>query len=104
MHPSEPARKLGEVTNIPLGIFESPFVTAVETIDPKTSLLVVTDGITEAGSPDGQLFEIERLAELMTTSQAASAKELIKSVINSVTDFRQALPQQDDITVFAMVN
>jgi sigma-B regulation protein RsbU (phosphoserine phosphatase) len=104
MHPSEPARMLGEATNIPLGIFESPFTTAVETIDPKTSLLVVTDGITEAGSPDGQLFEIERLAELMTTSQATSAKELIKSVINSVTDFRQALPQQDDITVFALVN
>jgi sigma-B regulation protein RsbU (phosphoserine phosphatase) len=104
MHPSEPARMLGEATNIPLGIFESPFTTAVETIGPKTSLLVVTDGITEASSPDGQLFEIERLTELMTTSQAASAKELIKSVINSVTDFRQALPQQDDITVFALVN
>lgn len=104
MHPSEPARTLGEVTNIPLGIFESPFATAVETINPKTSLLVVTDGITEASSPDGQLFEIDRLAELMTTSQATSAKELIQSVINSVTDFRQTLPQQDDITVFALVN
>jgi serine phosphatase RsbU (regulator of sigma subunit) len=104
MHPSEPARMLGEATNIPLGIFESPFATAVETIDPKTSLLVVTDGITEAGSPDGRLFEIERLAELMTTSQATSAKELIQSVINSVTDFRQTLPQQDDITVFALIN
>jgi len=104
MHPCEPARRLGEVTNIPLGIFESPFTTAVETINPKTSLLVVTDGITEAGSPDGQLFEMERLAELMTTSQAASAKELIQSVINSVTDFRQTLPQQDDITVLAIVN
>ena len=65
---------------------------------------MVTDGITEAGSPDGKLFETERLAEVMTDSQADSAQELIQSVMKSVTDFRQTLPQQDDITVFALMN
>jgi sigma-B regulation protein RsbU (phosphoserine phosphatase) len=100
MSPSEPARILGEATSIPLGIFESQFTT----IGPKTSLLVVTDGIIEAKSPDGKLFEVERLAEVMTDSQADSAQELLQSVMKSVTDFRHTLPQQDDITVFALMN
>jgi serine phosphatase RsbU (regulator of sigma subunit) len=104
MRPSESARILGEATNMPLGIFESQFTTVVEAIDPKTSLLVVTDGIIEASSPDGKLFEMEHLVEVMTDSQADSAQELIQSVMKSVTDFRQALPQKDDITVFALMN
>ena len=104
MRPSEPARILGEATNMPLGIFESQFTTVVEAIDPKTSLLVVTDGIIEARSPDGKLFEMERLAEVMTESQADSAQELMQSVMKSVTDFRQTLPQRDDITIFALMN
>ncbi len=104
MNPSEPARKLADAANMPLGIFESPFVTAEETIDPQTSLLVVTDGITEANSPDGQMYEIERLTELMTDSKAPSAKTLIQVIMDSVVDFRQTMPQQDDITVFAFFN
>ena len=101
---SGPARILAEATNIPLGIFESEFTTKVETIDSKTGLLVVTDGIIEAGSPDDKLFGMERLIDVVTNSKADSAQKLIQSVMRSVTDFRQALPQQDDITVFGLMN
>lgn len=104
MRPSECAQPLGEATNPPLGIFESQFEMAVETIHPNTSLLVVTDGVTEASSPDGDLFEMDRLVKLMTDSKAHSARKLIQLVTESVDDFRQTIAQQDDITVFALVN
>ncbi len=45
----------------------------VKTIHPDTSLVVVTDGITEANSPNGDLFEMDRLAKLMTSKQLPSA-------------------------------
>jgi sigma-B regulation protein RsbU (phosphoserine phosphatase) len=101
---SGPARILAQATNIPLGIFESKLTTNVETIDSKTGLLVVTDGIIEASSPDDELFGMEHLIDIVTNSKSDSAQKLIQSVMRSVTDFRQALPQQDDITVFGLMN
>ena len=101
---SEHAQPLGKATNLPLGIFKGSFETGVKTISPNTSLLVVTDGITEASSPDGELFEMECLGKLMTDLEAHSAQELVQTVIRGVTDFRKTVPQQDDITVFALVN
>jgi serine phosphatase RsbU (regulator of sigma subunit) len=104
MQPSERPQPLGEATNLPLGIFESPYKMVVETIHPDTSLLVVTDGVTEAGSPDGDLFEMDRLAKLMADLEVHSAQNLVQSVTKGVADFRKTLAQQDDITVFALVN
>ncbi|MHC4423931.1 MAG: PP2C family protein-serine/threonine phosphatase [Planctomycetota bacterium] len=104
MRPSERAQLLDEVSNPPLGILERPFEMGVEIIPPAATLLVVTDGITEARSPEGDFFEIDRLAKLVTDSEVPSAQSLVQLVTKRVTDFRQMLAQQDDITVFALVN
>jgi sigma-B regulation protein RsbU (phosphoserine phosphatase) len=102
--PSEHPQPLGKATNLPLGIFKEVFEMQVKTISPETSLLVVTDGITEASSPDGKLLEMEGLEKLMTGFESHSAQELVQTVIRGVTDFRKTVPQQDDITVFALIN
>ncbi|MCP4256270.1 MAG: SpoIIE family protein phosphatase [Planctomycetes bacterium] len=102
--PSEHPQQLGKAANLPLGIFKEVFEMRSKTISPNTGLLVVTDGITEAGSPEGELFEMEGLEKLMTDSESHSAQELIQTVIRGVTDFRKTMPQQDDITVFALIN
>ena len=104
MEPSAPAKPLGKATNIPLGIFTGSYEMAEEILCPGTALLVVTDGITEAESPDDERFETENLSIAMTKSQAASARELVQATMKSVTVFRKKLPQQDDITVFALLN
>jgi len=102
--PSQRAQQLGKAANLPLGIFEGAFETRAETIAPSTGLLVVTDGITEASSPDGELFGMDSLEKLMTDSESHSAQELVQTVIKGVADFRKTVPQQDDITVFALIN
>jgi len=104
MQPSERPRPLGKATNLPLGILEGPYEMVVETIHPDTSLLVVTDGVTEASSPDGDLFETDRLVKLMADLEVHSAQNLVQSVTKSVANFRQTLAQRDDITIFALVN
>jgi hypothetical protein len=104
MQPSNSAQPLGMAINPPLGIVERPFEMSKEEIAPETTLLVVTDGITEASSPDGKFFETEGLQRLMAETKFESARQLVDSVTNTITDYRQTLPQQDDITVFALVN
>jgi sigma-B regulation protein RsbU (phosphoserine phosphatase) len=102
--PSANSVLLGEPANPPLGLFEGPFETSVETIGPNTGLLVVTDGITEASSPEGELFEMDRLIKLVTDTQADSAEGLVQAVTEGTAQFREKLPPHDDITVFALVN
>lgn len=104
MRPGESARMLGEPANPPLGILEGPLEMTVETLEPATSLLVFTDGITEASCPEGQQYQTQRLAQLMTETKAKSAQELVKAVTDGVAAFRQTLPQHDDVTVFSLIN
>jgi sigma-B regulation protein RsbU (phosphoserine phosphatase) len=104
MEPSASARPLSKAANTPLGIPIDSYEMAEEILCPGAALVVVTDGITEAESPDDEKFEMENLTTAMTNSQAASAGELAQAIIKSATVFRKKLPQQDDITVFALLN
>ncbi len=102
--PSEPALFLDGARNVPLGIVDQPFEMAVEVIPADTVLLVVTDGVSETFSPDGEEYGTERLIELINSSQAHSAEEIVKLVNSEVSSFRKSLARQDDTTIFALVN
>jgi serine phosphatase RsbU (regulator of sigma subunit) len=104
MLPDQDAQPLNGEVNIPLGIFDQPIKMVVETLPPGSSLVVVTDGITEAPSPDGSRFEIEGLAKTITESGADSAQQLVSAITKKVVDYRQTMAQQDDITIFTLIN
>ena len=104
MIPSESARSLGKAANPPLGILERPFAMNEQTMAPGASLLVMTDGIIEAKSPDGEMFTLGGVSRLMTEKKADSARQLVHGLTSAVADFRQTRGQHDDITVLALVN
>ena len=104
MLPGQEARPLVGEVNIPLGIFDQPIKVVIETLPPGSRLVVVTDGITEAPSPDGSRFEVEGLAKTITESGASSARQLVSAITKKVTDYRQTMAQQDDITIFVLIN
>ena len=104
VRPSRAVERLEDGANLPLGILEGTFDMAEEVIESGSGLVVVTDGIIEAGAPDGAMYEMERLVKLLDDARAGSAQALVRSITRSVADFRQPLAQQDDITVFALVN
>jgi serine phosphatase RsbU (regulator of sigma subunit) len=58
-------------------------------LHPGDGLVLVTDGITEARSPDGALFGEERLADTLTTlpAGAPTAATLLQSVTTAVAAF-----------------
>ena len=91
---------LGQPDSSVLGVGDSAFRTDVETIQQATLLLVFTDGVTKAKSPDGKEFGVKRLMNLLKTADDRSAGRIVDLVTNAVGDFQQTLAQQDDITVF----
>lgn len=94
--------QLGEPRHPPLGITESVFETDTILLAAGEALVVVTDGITEAGDPDSGMFGTERLREILAAAGPAPSNQIVASVAETAADFRQPLPQQDDVTVFAM--
>ena len=64
-------------------------------------LMGYTDGLTEARSPEGELYSRNRLRELLTGSPY-SAGELLDNIKNSLSNFIGSAPRDDDVTLIAV--
>ena len=102
IQPESPVVPLGQPDNLALGIQDTSFQASVATIRRETGLLVFTDGITEARSPDNEEFGVNRVVNLLGTAGNRPVGEIVDSVVAAVEGFRQSCPQQDDITVFTL--
>ncbi len=69
---------------------------------PGDSLLLYTDGLTEAFSPDGDLFGDVRLAEALQAGDAKSADDLLAAVESRLNEFIGTMPLADDLTMLAV--
>jgi sigma-B regulation protein RsbU (phosphoserine phosphatase) len=86
-----------------LGIFEDP-VFDEQTLElPRgASLLIYTDGITDAVNPAEEMFGIGRLEQVMRSCCSRSAKTLCEELLGAVYAFQGGAPQHDDLTVVAV--
>jgi len=66
---------------------------------PGESILLYTDGVTEAMNPEHDQFSEERFIELLTTLHGRSAEEQVRAVLEALSAFAQGAPQSDDITL-----
>jgi sigma-B regulation protein RsbU (phosphoserine phosphatase) len=64
-----------------------------------SSMIMYTDGISEAHDIDSEQYSDERLVELITTTGTGSSEEMGNEIINSVDEFAGEAEQFDDITV-----
>ncbi|MHC1743614.1 MAG: SpoIIE family protein phosphatase [Syntrophobacteraceae bacterium] len=62
-------------------------------------LLIGTDGIWETTRPGGEAYGKERVRSLVRAQHHRPAGTIIESILASLTDFRQTVPQHDDITL-----
>ena len=93
-----------EETNGPLvGAFEDASFTAQSmNLGRKDTLLLYTDGVTEAQDNKNGFYEEHRLESLLRrVKPTASPGELAQSVAQDVSRFISGAPQSDDITVVA---
>ncbi len=62
-------------------------------------LVLYSDGVTEAESPEGDEFGVERLASLIHSGAGRSAKDLIAMTTAEIGRFTGGAPAADDVTL-----
>lgn len=85
-----------------LGVVKSnPLTNQVTQLQPGDCLLLYTDGVTEAFSPHGEAFGLQRLIEI-TQAQIKSPQRLLDRLDEALAAFREGLPLSDDLTLMTV--
>lgn len=71
-------------------------------LGPGDAVVVVTDGVTEAESPAGEMFGEKRFYELVSGLRARSAADIMHAVVRSVEYFSAPLGARDDLTILVL--
>ncbi len=84
----------------PVGLVpEAEYTTVAVKLEPGDTLVLFSDGVTEAMDPDEQLFGTPRLQEVLTGFMDTPLEEIQKNVLESVENFSRGAPQTDDVTL-----
>jgi Stage II sporulation protein E (SpoIIE) len=94
---------VGELSSdpvLPFGLGDSAPRPRIEELEPDDVVLLYTDGVTEARTADGELFGLDRLADLLEREAASgrTAEELLRRLVRSVLD-HQPGGLRDDATL-----
>jgi len=69
------------------------------TMRPGDMLLLYTDGLTEARSPKGEMFGIDRLTAALQRCRHMGARQTVNAIVEEVTRWRGAPDFVDDLTL-----
>ena len=96
-------RRALAATGIPVGLMaELSAKSALVVLNPGDSLVLFTDGVTEAMNAGEQEFGKERLEALLDAAGTTPAAELLQHIYAEVDDFAAGEDQADDITCLAL--
>jgi sigma-B regulation protein RsbU (phosphoserine phosphatase) len=105
-HPLPLLLRRGEVTapfiegTFPVGLIpQTDYVTSRAELQPDDTLILFSDGVTEAMDPDEQMFGVPRLCGVLAGQQDAPLHHLQKAILESVQNFTRGTSQRDDITL-----
>ena len=65
-------------------------------------LLLVTDGVLEAPSPEGEAFETERVQEVVRRHADAAPGAVVDAIYRALGDYSQGKSARDDVTLVAI--
>jgi sigma-B regulation protein RsbU (phosphoserine phosphatase) len=69
------------------------------TLELGDTLLLYTDGITEASDQQGMLWGEDRLADIIRQNADLSAEQLIQKILKTLKDYTNGSPLEDDVTL-----
>ena len=86
-----------------LGAFSfSTYQTGRTTLQRDESLVLYTDGVTEATDKSDNEFSETRLSESLASKRTLPITQIISDVVKEVRDFSTGVPQSDDITMLVL--
>jgi phosphoserine phosphatase RsbU/P len=98
-------RKVDEIapTGLPLGAFcDEQFAISRVRLEPGQTILIYTDGLSEARDRAGAMYGIDRLRDLARAHRGLAPGQLIGSCLHDLEVFRQGIPPGDDLTILAI--
>jgi sigma-B regulation protein RsbU (phosphoserine phosphatase) len=88
---------------LPLGMFrDTRYYEYFLSLEPGEMLVLYTDGATEALNPAGEEFGRDRLAEVVKSGVALTAREVVASLEREVLKWTDGVGASDDVTFFVI--
>ena len=88
---------------IALGVLPGfDFVESSMTLNPGDTLVLYTDGVTEAMNETGEEYGMERLIEVLSAASSRQAEDISNAIFESIREFAGDAPQSDDITCLTL--
>ena len=81
---------------------DSSFISSGVRLAPGETLLLFTDGVTEANDQAGEEFGTDRLRSSINGSAKGSPTDLLQTCVDAVAAFRNGTPRNDDLTMLAL--
>ncbi len=89
--------------NVPIGVQAGwPFSGQKRAMAPGSTLLLYTDGLSEAEDLNHALFGERRILENLPSGDNTTPRETIESLLEAVHQFTEGAEQSDDITMLAI--
>src|SRR6266567_1576713 len=84
----------------PVGLVpEAEYTSVGLKLEPGDTLVLFSDGVTEAMDPDDQLFGVPRLKQVLNGQTQCPLEQLQKCILESVENFTRGAHQADDLTL-----
>lgn len=104
LHRDHSVTQVEVAANFVMGVFDDfPYQSGRFTLEPGDTLVLYTDGVTEAFDPQKRLFGTEGLERALSeAADGADARTLLQGIADRVRDFAGGMPQSDDLTLMAV--
>ncbi|MBM3789237.1 MAG: response regulator [Acidobacteria bacterium] len=92
-----------DLGGVPLGLLEGESYLETEILLREgDTLVLISDGVTDAQRPDGEMYGFERFEESLRRSVAHSMEACVRSLYQEVSDFIRTAEIHDDITIVGL--
>ena len=103
VHPDGSSTVLPSTGGIALGVAENiEYAENSVTLQQGDTLVLYSDGVTEAMNESGEEYGLDRLREVVAAANSQGADEITMAVFDSVKEFTGDAPQTDDITCLTL--
>ena len=104
IEPTGEVKFMEVVPNLPFGLFgDFPYEGQECDLVQGTSLLLYTDGVTEAENKENSLYSDERLLDLLSKQRCHMPCTMVDVVLDDVNNHVNGAEQSDDITIMSII-